>query len=106
MTGQYYLSLVNKALLTHSSILAWRIPEWRSLVGCHLWSYTESDTTEVTAAAAKAYAYAHYYFEQPKQNTHMQNHCKSYVGSNSFPKNSLIRANFILQRGEVVNTLL
>ena len=27
-------------------------PGWGSLVGCHLWSRTESDTTEVTAAAA------------------------------------------------------
>ena len=60
---------------------------WRSLVGCRLWSRTELDMTEATAAAAAtAYVYAHYYFEQPKQNTHMQNHCKSYVGSNLFSK--------------------
>ena len=25
---------------------------WGTLVGCHLWGHTESDTTEVTAAAA------------------------------------------------------
>ena len=27
---------------------------WGSLVGCHLWGCTESDKTEVTAAAAAA----------------------------------------------------
>ena len=35
-------------MATHSSILAWRIPGTRSLVGCRLWGCTESDTTEVT----------------------------------------------------------
>ena len=35
-------------MATHSSILAWRIPGTGSLVGCHLWGHTESDTTEVT----------------------------------------------------------
>ena len=33
---------------THSSVLAWRIPGTGSLVGCHPWGRTESDTTEVT----------------------------------------------------------
>ena len=28
---------------------------WGSLVGCHLWGRTESDTTEVTAAVAAGY---------------------------------------------------
>ena len=32
----------------HSSVLAWRIPVTGSLVGCHLWGHTESDTTEAT----------------------------------------------------------
>ena len=32
----------------HSGILAWRIPGQRSLVGCHLWGRTKSDTTEAT----------------------------------------------------------
>ena len=32
---------------THSSVLAWRIPGTGSLVGCHQWGHTESDTTEV-----------------------------------------------------------
>ena len=35
-------------MATHSSVLAWRIPGTESLVGCHLWGRTESDTTEVT----------------------------------------------------------
>ena len=29
-------------------VLAWRIPGTGSLMGCHLWGLTESDTTEVT----------------------------------------------------------
>jgi len=40
--------LSEKAMATHSSILAWRIPGMGSLVGCSLWGCTESDTTEVT----------------------------------------------------------
>ena len=40
-------------MATHSSVLAWRIPGTGSLVGCHLWGRTESDTTEETAAAAE-----------------------------------------------------
>ena len=75
-------------------------------MGCHLWSYTESDTTEVTAAAAKAYVYAHYYFEQPKQNTHAKPLQILCWLQSLFQRISLIGANFILQRGEVVNTLL
>ena len=39
-------------MATHSSVLAWRIPRTGDLVGCRLWGRTESDTTEVTAAAA------------------------------------------------------
>ena len=39
-------------MATHSSVLAWRTPGTGSLAGCRLWGRTESDTTEVTAAAA------------------------------------------------------
>ena len=39
---------VEKAMATHSSTLAWRIPGTGGLVGCRLWGRTESDTTEVT----------------------------------------------------------
>ena len=35
-------------MATHSSVLAWRIPDQGSLVGCRLWGRTESDMTEVT----------------------------------------------------------
>ena len=37
---------LEKEMVTHSSVLAWRIPG--SLVGCRLWGDTDSDTTEVT----------------------------------------------------------
>ena len=30
----------------HSSTLVWKIPWWRSLVGCSPWGHEESDTTE------------------------------------------------------------
>ena len=36
---------LEKAMATHSCILAWRIPQ-RSLVGCSLWDCKGSDTTE------------------------------------------------------------
>ena len=35
-------------MATHSSILAWRIPWMRSLVGYSPWGHKELDTTEVT----------------------------------------------------------
>ena len=35
-------------MATHSSVLAQRIPGMGSLVSCHLWGRTESDTTEAT----------------------------------------------------------
>ena len=38
---------LEKGVATHSSILAWRIPQ-RSLVGYSLWGHKESDTTEAT----------------------------------------------------------
>ena len=37
---------LEKEMATHSSVLAWRIPGMGSLVGCHLWGCTESDTTK------------------------------------------------------------
>ena len=37
---------LEKAMAPHSSTLAWKIPRWRSLVGCSPWSRWESDTTE------------------------------------------------------------
>ena len=35
-------------MATHSSILAWRIPETEELAGCRLWGHTQSDMTEAT----------------------------------------------------------
>ena len=39
---------LEKAMASHSSVLAWRIQGQGSLVGCRLWGRTESDTTEAT----------------------------------------------------------
>ena len=47
-TFTFYFHALEKEMATHSSVLAWRIPGTGSLVGCHLWSRTESDTTEVS----------------------------------------------------------
>ena len=43
----FHSHALEKEMATHSSVLAWRIPGTGSLVGCHLWGRTESDTTEV-----------------------------------------------------------
>ena len=45
-------------MAAHSSVLG-ESQGWGSLVGCHLWGRTESDTTEVTLAAAAAAAAVH-----------------------------------------------
>ena len=55
-TFAFHFHALEKEMATHSSVLAWRIQGWQSLVGCHLWGCTESDTTEATAAAAAAAA--------------------------------------------------
>ena len=47
-TFTFHFHALAKAMATHSSVLAWRIPERQSLVGCHLWGRTELDTTEAT----------------------------------------------------------
>ena len=47
-TFTFYFHALEKAMATHSSVLAWRIPGTGSLVGCRLWGRTELDTTEVT----------------------------------------------------------
>ena len=48
VTFTFHFHALEKEMATHSSVLAWRIPGMGSLVGCHLWGYTEPDTTEVT----------------------------------------------------------
>jgi len=48
-TFTFHFHALEKEMATHSSVLAWRIPETGaggSLVGCHLWGRAESDTTE------------------------------------------------------------
>ena len=37
---------LEKGMATHSSILAWRIPGTRNLVGYNPWGCTKSDVTE------------------------------------------------------------
>ena len=47
-TFTFHFHALEKEMATHSSVLAWRIPGRESLVGCHLWGRTKSDTTEMT----------------------------------------------------------
>ena len=47
-TFTFHFHALEKEMATHSTVLAWKIPGMGSLVGCHLWGRTESDTTEVT----------------------------------------------------------
>ena len=47
-TFNFHFHALEKEMATHSSVLAWRIPEMGGLVGCRLWGRTESDMTEVT----------------------------------------------------------
>ena len=44
-TFTFHFHALEKEMATHSSVLAWGL--W-SLVGCHLWGRTESNTTEAT----------------------------------------------------------
>ena len=47
-TCTFHFHTLEKEMAPHSSVLAWRIPGRRSLVGCRVWGRTESDTTEAT----------------------------------------------------------
>ena len=47
-TFTFHFHALEKEMATHSSVLAWKTPGMGSLVGCHLWGLTESDTTEAT----------------------------------------------------------
>ena len=53
-TFTFHFHALEEEMATHSSILAWRISGTGDLVGCPLWGRTESETTEVTAAATAA----------------------------------------------------
>ena len=48
LTLTFHFPALEKEMATHSSVLAWGIPETESLVGCRLWGHTESDMIEVT----------------------------------------------------------
>ena len=48
LTFTFHFHALEKEMATHSSVFAWRIPGTGSLVGCHLWGRTESDTSEDT----------------------------------------------------------
>ena len=50
-TFTFHFHALEKAMATHSSVLAWRIPGMGSLVGCRLWGRTWLDTTEVTSSS-------------------------------------------------------
>ena len=47
-TFTFHLQALEKEMATHSSILAGEFQGRKSLLGCHLWGRTESDTTEAT----------------------------------------------------------
>ena len=47
-TFTFHFHALEKAMATHSSVLAWRIPGTGEPGGCRLWGHTELDTSEVT----------------------------------------------------------
>ena len=47
-TFTFHFHALEKEMATYSSVLACRIPGMVEPGGCHLWSCTELDTTEVT----------------------------------------------------------
>ena len=48
---RYLVLILEKAMATHSSTLAWRIPMDRSLADYASWGHNESDTTEQLSTA-------------------------------------------------------
>ena len=47
-TFTFHFHALEKETATHSSVLPGESQGWGSLVGCHLWGFTESDMTEAT----------------------------------------------------------
>ena len=47
-TFTFHFHALEKEMATHSGVLPGESQGRGSLVGCHLWSHTESDTTEAT----------------------------------------------------------
>ena len=74
--GQEYP--LKEGMATHSSILAWRIHGWRSLVGYSPWGRTESDTTEGTERACTAISKEKYIFVL---HSHFWNRAAKNLGS-------------------------
>ena len=60
----FHFHALEKEMESHSSILAWRIPGTKELVGCRLWGRTESDTTEVTEQQPRAFSFCCPRFER------------------------------------------
>ena len=54
-TFTFYFHALEKDMATHSNVLAGESQGRGSLVGCHLWGRTESDTTEVTQQQQQQY---------------------------------------------------
>ena len=48
ITFTFHFHALEKEMATHSVFLPGESRGWGSLVGCHLWGCTESDTTEAT----------------------------------------------------------
>ena len=48
LTFTFHFHALEKEMATHSVFLPGESQEWWSLVGCHLWDCTESNTTEAT----------------------------------------------------------
>ena len=80
-TFTFHFPALEKEMVTHSSVLAWRIPRMGSLVGCHLWGYTESDMTEVN-----------YQQQQQHTLTKMFKIAESLF-INSFPPSFILKSN-------------
>ena len=47
-TFDFHSHALEKEMATHSGFLPGEFQGQKSLVGCHLWGHTESDTTEAT----------------------------------------------------------
>ena len=94
----FHFHALEKEMAAHSSVLAWRIPGSGSLVGCHLWGGTESDTTEATQQQQQLST------EQFPQNKVSK---VSYLSHNfqSFTSHHLVPARFLVSLLSQFSTL-
>ena len=88
MTKWLHFHALEKEMATHSSVPAGESQGRRSLVGCHLWGRTESDTTEVTAAAAAAFDDIEF-VESHEKSHHLVRGGSCIIDSSSFIYSSL-----------------